>query len=130
MRKHRRLCFRYMDSTIPLLPSSEISSFELSSVNVHAGLCQTGSETSKTGFLTSRPIYHYHFYQIFYLERDINGTVSSGKFNRTRFPPVLCREIICCFRGYALIVVAQPFKLICLQPRVGLSKCIQHYKNI
>ena len=52
----QRLCFRYSDSTIPLLLKSEISSFYLSSVAAQAGLCQTWSETPKTGFLTSRLI--------------------------------------------------------------------------
>ena len=40
------LCFRYTDSTIPLLPKSEISSFYLLSVLVQVGLCQTCSETT------------------------------------------------------------------------------------
>ena len=52
----QRLCFRYMDSTIPLLPESEISSFYPSSVTVQTGLCWTWSETLKTGFLTTRLI--------------------------------------------------------------------------
>ena len=45
--------FRYMDSTIPLLPESEISGLYTSSVVVQPGLCQTWSETPKTGFLTT-----------------------------------------------------------------------------
>ena len=49
----QRLCFRYMDSTIPLLPKSEISSLYPSSVAVQPGLCLTWSETPKTGFLTT-----------------------------------------------------------------------------
>ena len=53
----QRLCFRYMDSTIPLLPNSEISSLYPSSVAVQPGLCRTRSETPKTGFLTTRLIY-------------------------------------------------------------------------
>ena len=40
------LCFCYMDSTIPLLSQSKISSFLPDSVAVQAGLCQTCSETS------------------------------------------------------------------------------------
>ena len=52
----QRLCFRYSDSTIPLLLKSEISSVELFSELVQVGLCRTWSETPKTGFLTSRPI--------------------------------------------------------------------------
>ena len=54
----QRLCFRYTESTIPLLPKSEISSLKLSSVAVQPGLCRTISETLKTGFLTKRLIYN------------------------------------------------------------------------
>ena len=54
-----RLCFRYRDSTIPLLLKSEISSFQPSSVAVQPGLCRTWSETPKTGFLTTRLIRSY-----------------------------------------------------------------------
>ena len=46
----QRLCFRYTDSTIPLLSKSEISSL----VAVQPDLCGTRSETPKTGFLTTR----------------------------------------------------------------------------
>ena len=42
----QRLCFRYSDSTIPLLLESEISSFLLFSVLVQPGLCRTCSETT------------------------------------------------------------------------------------
>ena len=48
------LCFRYTNSTISLLPKSEISSLQPSSVAVQPGLCGTWSETRKTGFLTTR----------------------------------------------------------------------------
>ena len=41
----QRLCFRYKDSTIPLLSKSEISSLGSSSVAVQPGLCRTRSET-------------------------------------------------------------------------------------
>ena len=53
----QRLCFRYTDSTIPLPPKSENSSLYPSSVTVQLGLCWTWSETPKTGFLRTRPIY-------------------------------------------------------------------------
>ena len=52
----QRLCFRYIDSTIPLLSKSEISSLYTSSVAVQPGLCQTWSQTPKTGFLRTRLI--------------------------------------------------------------------------
>ena len=51
-----RVCFRYTDSTIPLLPKSEISSLQPSSVAALPDLCRTWSETPKTGFLTTRLI--------------------------------------------------------------------------
>ena len=41
----QRLCFRYIDSRIPLLSVSEISSLKPSSVAIQPGLCQTWSET-------------------------------------------------------------------------------------
>ena len=41
----QRLCFRYLDSMIPLLSKSEISSLCPSSVAVQPGLCRTRSET-------------------------------------------------------------------------------------
>ena len=50
----QRLCFRYVDSTIPLLPKSESSSLQPSCVVAQPGLCRTWSETPKTGFLTTR----------------------------------------------------------------------------
>ena len=52
----QRLCFRYTDSTIPRLAKSKISCLEPSSVTVQPGLCQTWSETPKTGFLRTRLI--------------------------------------------------------------------------
>ena len=52
----QRLCFRFTDSTISLLPKYEISSLQPSSVAVQPGLCGTWSETPKTGFLTTRLI--------------------------------------------------------------------------
>ena len=55
----QRLCFPYTDSTIPLLPKSEISSLYPSAVAVQPGLCRTWSETPKTGFLTTRLLCNY-----------------------------------------------------------------------
>ena len=40
----QRLCFRHMDSTIPLPSKSKISSLEPSSVTVQPSLCRTRSE--------------------------------------------------------------------------------------
>ena len=46
----QRLCFRFTDSTVPLLPKSEISSLSPSSVTVQPDLCQTWSETRRPVF--------------------------------------------------------------------------------
>ena len=48
----QRLCFRYTDSTKPLLLKSKISSFKPASVTVQSDLYQTYSETT---FLTAFP---------------------------------------------------------------------------
>ena len=40
----QRLCFRYSDSRIPLLPKSKTSSFLPASLTEQAGLCWTCSE--------------------------------------------------------------------------------------
>ena len=42
----QRLCFRYLDSAIPLIPKYKISSLQPSQVAVQPGLCQTGSEST------------------------------------------------------------------------------------
>ena len=52
----QRLCLCYIDSSIPLLTKSKISSFWPSYVLVQPDLCQTWSETPKTSFLMTRPI--------------------------------------------------------------------------
>ena len=52
----QRLCVRYTDSTIPLLPKSEISNPLPPSVAAQPGLCGTWSETPKTGFFITRLI--------------------------------------------------------------------------
>ena len=50
----QRLCFRYMDSTIPLLPKCEILSLLPSYVAAQPSLCRTCPEIPKTGFLRTR----------------------------------------------------------------------------
>ena len=50
----QRLCFRYTDSTIPLIINSKISSLQPSTMAVQPGLCGTRSKPPKTGFLTTR----------------------------------------------------------------------------
>ena len=60
----QRLCFRYMDSTIPLLSEFEISSLKPYSGIAQPGLCWTWSETPKTGFLRMRLIYFWVSYEI------------------------------------------------------------------
>ena len=52
----QRLGFRYIDSTIPLLPIYKISRSYPSSVAEQPSLCWTWSKTPKTSFLTTRLI--------------------------------------------------------------------------
>ena len=52
----QHLCFLPIDSAIPLLSKSELSSLWSSSVAVQPCFCRTWSENPKTGFLTTRPI--------------------------------------------------------------------------
>ena len=52
-----RLCFRNIDSTIPLLRKSEISSLQPSSVVVQPDLCRSWMETLETSFLMKQLIY-------------------------------------------------------------------------
>ena len=47
----QRLCFRYLDSTIPLLAKSKISSFWPSPVAVQPGFCQTWTQWSESKLL-------------------------------------------------------------------------------
>ena len=62
------LCFRYTDSTIPLLPKTEISSL-YASVIAQPHFCRAWSETPKTGFLTTRlilalPLHYTELYEL------------------------------------------------------------------
>ena len=50
----RTFVVRYLDSIIPILAESKISSLQLVSVAKQAGLSLTWSETPKTGFLVTR----------------------------------------------------------------------------
>ena len=52
----QRLCFHYTDSTIPLLPKSEISSFIPFFLAVQLDLCQNWLEIQKPGFLITQLI--------------------------------------------------------------------------
>ena len=60
----QRLCFRYIhvDSTIPLLSKSEISSLSPSYVAVQPGLCWTWSETRTLVFSRRGSWVYYIFY--------------------------------------------------------------------
>ena len=50
----QRLCFRYMDSTIPpLLKNPKFQDSRFFSATIRAGLCLTWAETPKAGFLAS-----------------------------------------------------------------------------
>ena len=88
----QRLCFRYIDSAIPLLSKSEISSLYPSSVAAQSGLCQTRSETrtlifSNFHFTIVTVGFHYmnmyskSFYKSLYL---ISYSLYIGNGSRTQ----------------------------------------------
>ena len=78
----QHLCFRYTDITIPRLPKYKISSLKPSSVAVQPGLCQTRSEILKTGFLTTRLVFHHCL--LFHLH-----VMDALLFGKTTVKPVL-----------------------------------------
>ena len=56
----QRLCVRYTNSILPLLPQSEISSTWPASVTIQLDLCRTCSETTLSVFPRGGSnIYHY-----------------------------------------------------------------------
>ena len=55
----QHLCFRFLESSISKLYTGEISIFQLVSVAEETGLNLTLSESPKTGFVATRPIYDY-----------------------------------------------------------------------
>ena len=57
-----RLCFHYMDSTITTL-KSKMSSLQLASVSVQAGLCLTWSETTMLVFPQRGSIFKFFSYE-------------------------------------------------------------------
>ena len=85
----QRLCFCYTDSTIPLLPKSVIPSLYPSSLTVQPGLCQTWSETPKTGFLTTRLSYTGTIYITLSTKRTANALI--------RLRAYCLRYLICAF---------------------------------
>ena len=87
----QRLCFHYTESTIPLLPKSEISSLQPSSVAVQPGLCRTWSETPKTGFLKTRLRFKYFFFF------SIWETATSPAIAATSASTVMRMTYQCCF---------------------------------
>ena len=52
----QHLCFRCLDSRIPLFAIADISSLKLASVAAQAGLCLTWSQILKTDFLVTRQV--------------------------------------------------------------------------
>ena len=83
----QRLCFCYTDSTIPLLPKSEISSLQPSSVAVQPGLCGTRSKTPKNRFSQIEA----HLVSYFELLHDIT--------NKVTFAP--SQDFYCIFKSHS-----------------------------
>ena len=74
----QRLCFRYTDSTIPLLLKYETSSFYPSSVSAQAGSCLTWSERPKAVFLGAAAQILISMFQIDELNAQIQRQARSA----------------------------------------------------
>ena len=105
----QRLCFRYIDSKISLLPKYEISSLYPSCVALEPGLCRTWSETPNTGFLASWLILYklnkqpILFFILIYIQEVLkfcrtffffSGSITYPKLNEKLFKKLLRFEII------------------------------------
>ena len=90
----QRLCFRYTDSTIPLLSKSEISSFQPSAVTAQHSLCPTWSETPNTGFLTTRLLLNRYKLQIILISENYNSESTARKIQKktcSNHPPAFLK---------------------------------------
>ena len=76
---------RYLDSIIPLVSISKISSFYLASVAVQAGLSLIWLQTPKTGFLVTRLNYPKQCFTLL-MSHDKQEHVF-GDFQQVRFKP-------------------------------------------
>ena len=77
----QRLCFHYLDSAIPLLLKTKISSFQLFSVLVQPDLCLTCSETTLLVFPTRQLMYHT---QRNYFDLSSNDILNHSLVRQTR----------------------------------------------
>ena len=68
------LCFCYMDSIIPLLSKSKLSSLKLSSLLVQLGLCNTCSETVLLFSRDAAKIYLTSSKTVILVEAQLNNT--------------------------------------------------------
>ena len=78
----QRLCFRYMDSTIPLLSKSKISSLYPYSVLVQPGLCRTCSGTTLLVFPRGGLLI---MISCFLLIRKYNLDIREARFHTNKF---------------------------------------------
>ena len=86
------LCFRYSDSTVPLLLKSEIPIFQLSSVTVQPDLCQASSESTLLVF--PRDVIHlrliYVRYQPMFLQSLYSWSLSAYQRTQLYLCVLLC----------------------------------------
>ena len=101
---------RCLDSRIPLVSISEISSHYLASVAAQAGLCLTWSQTPKTGFLVTGLVWFIHQrLRVKTFENNILFFRRGGNFT-----PVTSRDGSC----YRYVVFLK-----------GISICVRSYRG-
>ena len=124
----QRLCFRYTDSTIPLLPESEISSLYPSPMAAQPGLCRTWSETRRPVF-SQRGSYNLHIpINSSFLLKKKSG-VQWGQFSIARIK-IMCRSVLLEWRTFLVLILwTYKFSNIITQvlfPLEGQSTGIQY----
>ena len=95
----QRLCFRYIASTIPLLPKYKIASLWPSSLAAQPGLCQTWSETTLLVFSCCGSFVED---QIFHFVNDHSGTLATHRVSIEKYDNIKLRVKTC---GHAVIVL-------------------------
>ena len=99
----QRLCFRYIDSKIPLLFKSNISSLYPSSVAVQPGLCRTRSETRTLVFSSrdSNSVYSCKS-KFCYMKQWVDGVFITYVSKRDEFTPFA--KVVISYTEYLLIL--------------------------
>ena len=119
----QRLCFRYSDSTIPLLLKSDISSFYLLSVLVQVGLCCSCSETTLLVFPGGGSYVYLCTPQFYYIKLVVIGYIFHGHVILMILSPRYMQLIMAIIHEYSachtlLHSMCAKDQMVCVNPDV------------